>query len=168
MRENPDPVIRVSHNMEVLNANAAAKGLLEKWDSGIGRGLPFEMKGILRNSITEKKKIVIEENVGDKVYQMAVVYFIDAEYLDLYASDITELRKIQDQIQQKEKIEALGLLAGGIAHDFNNLLTGILNARSTNKIFSQSRKRGNHRLCRYDTGGVGTCGRSHGKASGFQ
>lgn len=40
--------------------------------------------------------------------------------------DITERKKITDELQRAKHIELVGTLAGGIAHDFNNLLAGIM------------------------------------------
>jgi PAS domain S-box-containing protein len=40
--------------------------------------------------------------------------------------DITERKKMQEEIIKSKNIESVGVLAGGIAHDFNNMLTGIM------------------------------------------
>jgi signal transduction histidine kinase/CheY-like chemotaxis protein len=58
-------------------------------------------------------------------------YFIrdprtDEEVIEVVMQDVTDLRKMEAELQKASKLESISILASGIAHDFNNILTVIM------------------------------------------
>ncbi|MBD3182939.1 PAS domain S-box protein [Candidatus Poribacteria bacterium] len=65
------------------------------------------------------------------------------EILSVYGTgqDITERKKMEEELQKMEKLESIGILAGGIAHDLNNLLVGVIGGISMAKMSEDKSRR---------------------------
>ena len=58
----------------------------------------------------------------------------DKRYLVGVGIDISERKRLEEQLQHSQKMESIGTLAGGISHDFNNILTAIIGYGSLMKM----------------------------------
>lgn len=73
----------------------------------------------------ETKLLTKQSDIRDVLFSWAIIEENGRKVLMSSVTDITELNTYRENIQRRQRIESLGLLAAGIAHDFNNLLMGI-------------------------------------------
>ncbi len=74
-------------------------------------------------------EMILLRSDGSQVpVEMVSVYFSyqNRDSVLAVARDISERKRMQEELVKAQRLESLGVLAGGIAHDFNNILTGIL------------------------------------------
>ncbi len=84
-------------------------------------------------------KVILE--VSSKAIDIGGELFIQSFY-----RDITEKKRIQEQLMHSQKMESVGALAGGIAHNFNNILTAILGYSELLLEFSELDDTSKHRV----------------------
>ncbi|MFQ5703171.1 MAG: PAS domain S-box protein [Gemmatimonadales bacterium] len=95
---------------------AERKRLLDEWRKvGQTKGMEIHWKR------KDGKRITVRLS-GRSVFNEAG----ELEHFEVIAEDVTEHRKLESQLRQAQKMEAIGQLTGGIAHDLNNLLTVIM------------------------------------------
>jgi PAS domain S-box-containing protein len=94
--ENPEPVLRVSEDGEVLYSNAAGvKMILTTWESKVGGLAPERWRSIAKDALKTGGRVIEEGSFKDKVFLCTITPVSGEHYVNVYASDITELKKIE-------------------------------------------------------------------------
>jgi PAS domain S-box-containing protein len=116
---NMNDFFREPNERESFRTEIEAKGFV--------KGYPV----ILRKTDGEERQCVLSSSLWREGERSIIGYLT-------MIRDVTEPRRLEEQLRQAQKMESVGTLAGGIAHDFNNLLT-VIQGYSEMLLLSKSR-----------------------------
>ncbi len=125
----PQGVMLIDREGHVKISNDRARRLMVDLDLGSGK---IERIGdVALKDLVSRRVCTFPVDIspdGKRHYEIQVnpMQGTASEHCVLTLQDVTAERSIQSQIQQQDRLAAVGQLAAGIAHDFNNLLMGMM------------------------------------------
>lgn len=100
--ENPNPVLRIDRKGLLIYANVAAFSMLSEWKLQIGETCPEIFQKF--TEITKKYPIKTADiSCGAHIFSVTAILIPEAEYINIYASDITKRTHVEEKLQKYRK-----------------------------------------------------------------
>ncbi len=132
--ESPNPILRVSAAGQIAYANNASRPLLLAWGTEQGGALPAEWASEVAETLGQGEPRERETTLGALVYALLFAPFRDLGYVNIYARDITAVRRAEQASRQHQaelvhvsRLSTMGEVATGMAHELNQPLSAIVN-----------------------------------------
>ncbi len=98
--ENPNPVLRVDPNGQLLYSNPASQEVLQGWGVSKTGKVPDDIQALVRDSLSSNSPVQIEQAIVKKTYQINLVPFSRDGYLNIYMVDQTQRRKTEEALKK--------------------------------------------------------------------
>jgi len=131
-----DYLFVIDDNYRILRTNKAFAGLFKKEPADIIMKPYFELFDlqkphewcVLPGTDSSFNPRSIERELNNFIYLISCypIFFDGHEAVVYIMKDITETRRLKDQVYHLDKLSSLGTLTSGVAHEINNPLTGII------------------------------------------
>ncbi len=132
--ESPNPILRVTAHGAIVYANNASRPMLRAWGIEPGGDLPGDWGAEVAESLAEGEPREREIELAGQVYALLFAPIRDLGYVNIYARDITAVRRAEKQSRQHQaelvhvsRLSTMGEVATGMAHELNQPLSAIVN-----------------------------------------
>ena len=132
--ESPNPILRVTAEGLIVYANNASRPLLRAWGADPGEPLPADWREAVALALEGGQPLERELDLTEQVYSLLLAPIRDLGYVNIYARDITAVRRAEQESRQHQaelvhvcRLSTMGEVATGMAHELNQPLSAIVN-----------------------------------------